>query len=504
MSDMSDNFQLDLNGEKIDEDHDYFLPEGFIEAVEFDPYLHYSDTDSAHNFCVFLENNQIIDTETLFNRTIGRVSTSSKDYFVKELKSLYKTYSVNEDFELELKTIKYIMKHKVKKEMYKIDSGSNSVIVTCDHSLITSINKKLKETIPADVTEDDNIIKLILDNNGMIPAHILETKEFTITSLGIQEEWVYDIEVEDNHNFFANNILLHNSSYQEYILPFDKYDDVHKTVEYVQGIANKLRKQYNNALEHYGKFANLDNEYNTMDFKAEVVAGRGFFAKKKFYGLGKMWDEGTFFEDKLKMKKTGGAIIKSDTTELSKELLTEIYNLIVLDTEQTDLYEMYRHIFIVLKNKYIMQIQDDIKELNFKKFSIPKKWGNTKKTIPPFVHGAMLYNALMGSTFRPADSFIVVKINIDVFKLIEYFKNNKIDNDKYTMTLATVEKLKNKINNISIPPDLTEEDKNKLLKLFDQLDIKLDVAEIIDNNVLKKIEPFDELFSDDIRMQIID
>ena len=30
--------------------------------------------------------------------------------------------------------------------------------------------------------------------------------------MGIIEEWVYDIEVEDNHNFFANNILVHNSA----------------------------------------------------------------------------------------------------------------------------------------------------------------------------------------------------------------------------------------------------------------------------------------------------
>lgn len=34
-----------------------------------------------------------------------------------------------------------------------------------------------------------------------------------VKDLGIQEEWVYDIEVEDNHNFFANHICVHNSCY---------------------------------------------------------------------------------------------------------------------------------------------------------------------------------------------------------------------------------------------------------------------------------------------------
>ena len=37
--------------------------------------------------------------------------------------------------------------------------------------------------------------------------------DFEIEDLGITDEFVYDIEVEDNHNFFANDILVHNSLY---------------------------------------------------------------------------------------------------------------------------------------------------------------------------------------------------------------------------------------------------------------------------------------------------
>lgn len=40
-----------------------------------------------------------------------------------------------------------------------------------------------------------------------------ETNSFSVECLGEQEEWVYDIEVENNHNFFANDILVHNSVY---------------------------------------------------------------------------------------------------------------------------------------------------------------------------------------------------------------------------------------------------------------------------------------------------
>ena len=33
---------------------------------------------------------------------------------------------------------------------------------------------------------------------------------------GYTDEYVYDVEVKDNHMFFANNILVHNSIYYEF------------------------------------------------------------------------------------------------------------------------------------------------------------------------------------------------------------------------------------------------------------------------------------------------
>ena len=50
---------------------------------------------------------------------------------------------------------------------------------------------------------------------------MVETDDFTIEDLGMQEQWVYDIEVDDNHNFFGNNILVHNSNYFT-VAPFVK------------------------------------------------------------------------------------------------------------------------------------------------------------------------------------------------------------------------------------------------------------------------------------------
>ena len=309
------------------------------------------------------------------------------------------------------------------------------------------------------------------------------------------------IEKTDN-----DEVLLYadtDSAYLLYDLPFDKYEDIHKLVDYIQGIARELRESYNNALEYYlCNFAGLNAKYNTMDFKSEVIAYKGFYNTKKFYALAKCWDEGTFFEEKAELKTTGGQIKKSDVTQITKKLLNDIYHVLVTDLSQTDLIEMYRIIFVELKNKYRLQIAEDIKAMKFTSFSIPKKWGNTEKLIPPFVTGAKLYNCIMEDTFRPSDSFIVVKIIINVSKLLDFYNNNEIVDDKFILQQREVLELKNKINVISIPPILTEDQKTRLLARMKELDIKLDYQEIINYNIDLKIEPFEKLFDDNIRLRV--
>jgi len=71
-----------------------------------------------------------------------------KDYinedFVKKVDG-FVTPSINKFGNLEYKQIKYVMKHKVKKKMYKIlNSNGDSVIVTEDHSIIVKCKSTLK------------------------------------------------------------------------------------------------------------------------------------------------------------------------------------------------------------------------------------------------------------------------------------------------------------------------------------------------------------------------
>jgi len=74
----------------------------------------------------------------------------------------YNVYSVNDKKEVESKSIKYVMKHSVKKRMFKItDKDGKSVTVTEDHSVIVERSDKFISVKPTEITQNDKIIKII-------------------------------------------------------------------------------------------------------------------------------------------------------------------------------------------------------------------------------------------------------------------------------------------------------------------------------------------------------
>ena len=224
----------------------------------------------------------------------------------------------------------------------------------------------------------------------------------------------------------------------------------------------------------------------------------GFFGGKKFYSLAKCWDEGTFFNEKPKVKETGGQIVKADATPLTLAMLKEIYHVLVEEFELTDLRLIYQKIFITIKNKYLFIIKKELNAFNIDQFSTPKKWGDTKKSIPTHVYGAKLYNAIIRDTFRPSDSFIMIKIKIDVYKLLEFLKGCS-NNNEFAMSYEEASVLKAKINVISVPINMNDEDKALLGQRLKDLNIQLDFQEIIDFNITMKLDPYVKLFPPNIK-----
>jgi hypothetical protein len=228
-----------------------------------------------------------------------------------------------------------------------------------------------------------------------------------------------------------------------------------------------------------------------MDFKSEVIATRGFFNTKKFYALAKIWMEGTFYED-LEIKKTGGQILKADTSIVTLEFLKEIYDVLTVRVEFDTLEKIRYQIYNIIKKKYVDLITKNIRNFNFKEFVIPKKWPTkATKTVPTHIQGAMFYNLIFDDQLRPGDSLLMVPIIINknlVYKKYQHYQRSpyQLQNDF----------IKDKLNIISFPSDLefSDEKKQEIILKLQQLDIRIDFDRILNFNIDMKLAAFDKLF----------
>lgn len=185
-------------------------------------------------------------------------------------------------------------------------------------------------------------------------CHVVSTPHFKIKSLGVKDIDVYDIEVKDNHNFFGNNICLHNSSY--FLL---------------QGIVDKAKKSNPSALSEdknivefldrfvKSKIQNKINEstadivrlfngfQNALGAKREAIASAGIWTGKKKYALD-VWDFENIRYESPEVKVTGIETQRSSTPDVVKTALLESIELIL----RTDVNELRSYVE-AFKDKFI-------------------------------------------------------------------------------------------------------------------------------------------------------
>ena len=473
----------------IPENHDLFVQEGFVNKTDKDAYQVYSDTDSVVGETIIKVNGKDIKIEDLWNN-YGKIIDSNKE--VKDTKSLNLfTESVNNNFKIESKRITNVIRHKVSKKLYKVKLYDGDiikeVIITEDHSIMCKRGDTLLEIKIGEIKDGDKLLYRVNDT-----FVLKEVDRYEIEEIEHEETYVYDIEVEDNHNFFGNDILVHNSAYVLIKLPFSKTKDIQQTVIYCQAIAERLNKSYQKALElYFYRASNWHPEFNAMNFKSEVIAFKGFFGAKKFYGLGIIWKEGTFY-DELDLKTTGGQIKKADITRVTKEMLSEIYVLLCLKLEATDQKLMYNTIFKKIKNKYTLKLREAIAKMDLSYFVIPKKWSfGEKKVVPAQIVGAKFYNRIIKDTISIGDSVSVLPIKFNFKTVIEWLEKNPCSNDN----MMTNEEFSTKINYISLPVKISPDEFEFIQNRFKELSIIMNVDDIINFNIDMKLEPYKKLFS---------
>lgn len=285
----------------------------------------YGDTDSLLRDAEIIVNNSRISIGDFYDSVESDAVEYKNNKFIKHVSNLT-TPSVNTKLELETKNIKYVMKHKVKKRMFEIKVNNKSVKITEDHSIMINRKGELLSVKPTEIKKGDLIICLCI---GMTLAY---HENFEITDLGIQEIDVYDIEVEDNHNFFANDILVHNSAYIKVPSTKIKGSNLNEITDNIsEYIETEVQPVINNTSKELGDIFNaLDS--SKISAKREVIASSAVFIAKKRYFMRVIDSEFVRFE-KPKLKMVGIDIIRSSTPKFSKNYLKKSIDIILESTE---------------------------------------------------------------------------------------------------------------------------------------------------------------------------
>ena len=173
-----------------------------------EPYVIYGDTDSANPWTLIHTDSGKITIEDFFNSIERSPIVTSSGVEVKRVENKHSlTFDMKRG--IHYQPIDYVMRHKVKKQMYKISAGDKSVEVTGDHSLKVIRAGSLIDATATDLRGGD-ILVVLQDSDSQSFEFNTDIK---VEDLGIVEDYVYDIEVQNTHSFFANDILVHNSFY---------------------------------------------------------------------------------------------------------------------------------------------------------------------------------------------------------------------------------------------------------------------------------------------------
>ena len=212
--------------------------------------------------------------------------------------------------------------------------------------------------------------------------------------LGEIEQDVYDITVETNHNFFANDILVHNCDTDSAYVSLKRLVEVkagNKTPEekirFMEKFSQEvLQRVITKATMSLGDYINAFSP-EKLQMKLEKACSSSVFVAKKRYALKVHSSEGVVYP-KPKIAVTGLEIVRSSTPGVVKEALKQALEIIM---EKSD----------VELRAYINEYKDSFKKYNLMEIAFPRGVNGLQtysgnpiyaKGCPIHVRAALLYN----------------------------------------------------------------------------------------------------------------
>lgn len=377
--------------------------------------------------------------------------------------------------------VKRVIRHNVTKPKWEVsDEYGNKVQVTNDHSLVVMRDGIMVKVKPCDVdVTSDSLVSISNDGDVLVGdiVHCKHVGEF-------KDEYVYDIEMDDeSHTFVANNMLVHNSIYTSFesiidttdwfehqvwrLTKTDKSND-QKTFVYVSQSGYPTEddaKEYFevdkidtnkyewciDTIEPSGRefcitmdrvfmhdflvkihkdYAKKNGTDALLDFELEAYNEAGIWLAKKKYIKNMTWAEPNIYYDSCThIKATGVEIAQTSSSPWVKKQLTDLVTWIF--REENFIFDNFVAEVRKVKEKFMRQ-NIDIVSVNkgMSKYSAYTLNDTNEIELQPksmvTVQGAALYNWMLNNSEKYKRKYSIL---MDSDKLcVVYIKPNK----KYT------------------------------------------------------------------------
>ncbi len=230
------------------------------------------------------------------------------------------------------------------------------------------------------------------------------------------DEYVYDVEVDDDsHTFIANNILVHNSlylSYNQLLKTLKGYENmsINDKRDFLVNLNTKFLNQHN--AEFIADYYTKRFGKSVHNFELETINRSGIWGDvKKRYAQLLLWKDGKIYdEDSLPLKVKGLEIVKASFPKKSRDMLKYLITYMLQNAGDKYLVQRLNKETMQLKNQWleadIETISGSIKVNNYFKYvkddsNIPviynifdPKTNEPLKTAPWNVRALATYNSL--------------------------------------------------------------------------------------------------------------
>ena len=365
----------------------------------------YTDTDSCHSSTIIRSSKYgSLSIEDWYNLNIenGSAGNTLAGHESVHVDESDKVLNWTEVDLLHYSKVRRIIRHKVSKDCWKLISFSNKeIIVTGDHSLIVFRNNKQIEIKAKDINIETDKVLVVSDLH-----YSFESIKSVIQLNNFENEYVYDVEVdEESHTFIANDILIHNSIYVQFESAMDSIEGLTLTrdesVKMCVMIDHfRLAEYFDRCFQRYGLQFNTTNR---LKFKLENISEYGIWLKKKNYALKVAYEPNNnlelFPEHKRSLLIKGLESIKGSYPIWARDKLKELTAYILelgknLDVEG-ELIPKLKDILEEAKTLHIDDLAFNFKVRVFDKYVENEAKLILKKGISIYPRAAAYYNYLL-------------------------------------------------------------------------------------------------------------